>query len=109
VHVEGVARASALDVTGAGRVMASEGMLPVTGPVPLASNFGSTRSRGLKFGVSELEMLSEDALPLLMPLHLGAQRGQHGKIGDCHRPVPPETRSGASGRQNLPCVWLIRG
>ena len=38
--------------------MDSEAMLPVTGPVPLASNFGSTRSRGLKFGVSEWETFS---------------------------------------------------
>src|ERR1700686_2422788 len=39
------------------RIMASALLEPAV--APLASNFGSTRSRGLKFGVSELETFSD--------------------------------------------------
>ena len=39
------------------RIIASCPIAPLAG-VPFESNFGSIRSRGLKFGVSELEMFS---------------------------------------------------
>ena len=39
------------------RIIASAPIVPAGAPV--LSNFGSTRSRGLKFGVSELETFSE--------------------------------------------------
>jgi hypothetical protein len=39
------------------RISASEPIAPA--PAPAESNFGWTRSRGLKFGVSELETFSE--------------------------------------------------
>ena len=51
------------------------------------------------------DVVRENALTLLMPLHLGAQRGQHGKICDRHWLGSPPVVGSSSG-QNLPRLWL---
>ncbi len=85
---------------------------PIEPPIvaPTESNFGSTRSRGLKFGVSELETFSASTRwRSWCHCILVRSTDSTGRSLIAIAPssaLPPGTMP---GRQNLPPVWLTAG
>src|SRR6185312_8841986 len=91
------------------RIMASDPVEPVWAPV--ASNFGSTRSRGLNFGVLALETFS-DSTACRAWCHCilvrNADKTGRSLIDIAAPPFSPEDTT-PSARQILPRVWLTSG
>jgi len=58
------------------------------------------------------DILGQDALTLLVPLHAGPQHREDREVGNSHGVVPVSRLAplrAAATRQTLPIVWLIGG
>src|SRR5689334_2387136 len=92
------------------RIIATDPVEPVWAPA--AANFGSTRSRGLNFGVLALDTFSDSTLCRAW-CHCILVRNAD-KTGRSLIDIRPRSASSPAGatpatRQNLPPVWLTSG